>query len=451
MEEIDIKDFLSYLKKYIIAAIVATILAVGATAFYDLHVKTPLYKTSATAVLTLMSNNSAQTTLNELNANSKLVDTYIVLAKSEPVLERAIESSGIEGLDVKTLAKNVTVSAVEDTNVLKITVQDANKENAQKLAECIREAFIKETTNVFGLENISAHGEPKLPETPSNDTTKRDLVIAAFVAIFGVVAVAFIIYYFDDSVKFSEELEQQIGLPVTGKVIRSDIKTKQSGTELLVDKYPKSVVSESIKSLRTNLQFASVDKGFKTLLVTSSVAGEGKSFVAANLATSFAQNGKKVLIVDCDLRKGRLHKIFGLPNVIGLSDLLVGDVSKITRFIQKTGIKNLSLIPRGAYPPNPSELLASNKNKKFIETVVAKYDLVIFDGAPCNAVSDSVIMSTLVDEVIVVVKDSDTRKAALMMTKESLQKVNAPVAGIVMNSVNRKTAQYYSYYGDKRK
>ena len=215
----------------------------------------------------------------------------------------------------------------------------------------------------------------------------------------------------------------------------------------MTDKYPKSAVSESIKALRTNLQFSSVDSGFKTVLITSSLASEGKSFVSSNLAVSFAQNNKKVLIVDCDLRKGRLHKIFQVPNTLGLSHLLTDDISKFSKYIQKTSIQGLSIMTRGAYPPNPSELLSSKKNRSLIEKLKGKFDIIIFDGAPCNGVTDSVIMSTLVDEVLIVTKDANTPKNTLESTKEALQKVGAPIAGVVLNGVNKKTASYYSYYG----
>ena len=227
----------------------------------------------------------------------------------------------------------------------------------------------------------------------------------------------------------------------------SDLKYKDSKNLFNVQNYPKSIVSETIKGLRTNLQFSSVDSGFKTILITSANASEGKSFVSANLATSFAQANKKVLLVDCDLRKGRLHKIFNIANLNGYSNLLTDEIENYKKYVKKTHIKNLSVIPRGVFPPNPSELLASNKNRDLIFALKSKYDIVIFDGAPCNGVTDSAIMSTLVDETLVVVRDNTTKKATLDTATDSLKKVNAHVTGIVLNGVNRKTARYYSYYG----
>ena len=174
--------------------------------------------------------------------------------------------------------------------------------------------------------------------------------------------------------------------------------------------------------------------------------------MSANLAISFAQAYKKVLLVDCDLRKGRLHKMFGITNTVGFSNLLTSDLRSIQKYIRPTRIENLNIITCGAYPPNPSELLASKKNKRLIKLLCGYYDIVIFDGAPVDGLSDSVILSSLVDETIVVVKDASTAKSDLISVKDSLLKVGAKVAGVVFNMANRKSSKYYNngYYGDSK-
>ena len=205
--------------------------------------------------------------------------------------------------------------------------------------------------------------------------------------------------------------------------------------------------------MRTNLQFTAVDKTLKTILVTSTNAGEGKSFIAANLATSFAQTDKKVLLVDCDLRKGRANKIFNVPNTKGLSNLLAGDLSLFSQYICRTTVKNLDLITCGTYPPNPSELLASRKNKQLIRTLRDYYDVVIFDGAPIGGLADSVILSSLVDGTLIVVKNSNTSKNALISVKDSLNKVGSKILGLVINMTDNAASKYYNYYyyGDSKK
>ena len=447
MEEIDIKDFLKYLKKFILQAIIIAALAVGATIYYDTQIKTPMYKANATVVLAQSTNeNTSQTTLNDITVNQKLVTTYSEIVKSKLILQQVIDELSLN-TDVDALNKHVTVTAVEDTEILKITVEDADPKEAAKISNKIAEVFSKEIVNIYKLNNVSTLDHAQEPENVSNNTTIRDAIIAGLIAIFGVVAISFIIYYFDDSIKYSEDLENKIGLPITGKIVKSDTSKKTPADEIVVEQYPKAIVSESIKGLRTNLQFSNVDGGFKTVLITSANASEGKSFVAANLATSFAQANKKVLLIDCDLRKGRLHKIFNIANLNGYSNLLTDEIENYKKYIKKTHVKNLSVIPRGDFPPNPSELLASNKNRDLIFALKTKYDIIIFDGAPCNGVTDSAIMSTLVDETLIVVRDGVTKKATLNTANDNLKKVNAHVAGVVLNGVNRKTARYYYYYG----
>lgn len=223
--------------------------------------------------------------------------------------------------------------------------------------------------------------------------------------------------------------------------------------ELILNSDPKSTISETIRTLRTNLQFASVDKKLKSILITSSMPGEGKSFIASNLALAFAQTDKKVLLVDCDIRKGRQHQIFGTHNKKGLSNLLLEeDVdSKIDDFIFKTKIPNLSVMFRGTTPPNPSELLGSTKNKSLVKSLAEKYDIIIYDSAPVSGgLTDSIIMGTLVDGVIIVSKYKATPVELLNSTKKSLENVGAPVLGVVLNQTADSTKKYYYghyYYG----
>lgn len=220
--------------------------------------------------------------------------------------------------------------------------------------------------------------------------------------------------------------------------------------ELIVQTDPKSNVAEALRIVRTNLQFSSIDEKLKTILVTSSVPGEGKSFISSNLAITFAQNNSKVLLVDCDMRKGRLHKIFDLPNDKGLSNLLIDDINTdIKKYIKKTDIENLSIITMGSVPPNPSELLASAKSKVVIQMLKNKFDYIIFDGTPVTGLTDSIIMASLVDKVVIVSSIGDINVEILENTKQSLNNVNANIAGVIANKTPLVNSNYYGYYGDK--
>lgn len=218
--------------------------------------------------------------------------------------------------------------------------------------------------------------------------------------------------------------------------------------ELVVYNKPKSNISEDIRTIRTNLMFTSSQEDAKVLLVTSSVPGEGKSFISSNLAAAFAQTGKSTLLIDSDLRLGRIHKIFDISNSKGLSNLLIEkNTIEFAEYIKKSSIDNLYVIPRGTVPPNPSELLNSNNTKKVIEFLRDKFDHIIFDGVPINGLPDSLIMASLVDRVIVVSSANYTKIDELNDTKKALEKIDAKIAGVVFNRANQtKRGKYSNYY-----
>ena len=455
MEEINIRDFLNYLKKYVLVIVAVALVLIIGVFIYDKSIKKPLYTTYTTIILTKSNETQTGTTItqNDILLNQKLVETYSKIIKSKLVLEQVISETGVT-YTAEELSENVSVEAYENTEMLKISVTDQDPELAASIANSIAQVFSGEIAKIYQINNISVVDVAVTPEEVSNNTLKRDLLLALFIGIFGTIGVVFVVYYFDDTVKLTDNLEEEIGMPVVAKVFKSDIGSKNNRkVELLAQKYPKSVVSESIKTLRTNLQFSSVDEDIKTILITSSIPGEGKSFISANLAISFAQTDKRVLIVDCDMRKGRQHRIFKLSNSKGLSNLLIDDMTNLKDYINKTSVPGVHVITRGTVPPNPSELLNSKKNADLLRVLKAKYDVIIYDGVPCNGLPDSIIMSKLVDKVLIVSSDSMTPKSVLESTKKQLESVNAPVAGDVLNNVNRKNStygKYYGYYGDSQ-
>ena len=197
-------------------------------------------------------------------------------------------------------------------------------------------------------------------------------------------------------------------------------------SELIVEKKPKSTISEDIRTIRTNLEFSLVDDA-KTIMITSSVPGEGKSFISSNLAAAFAQNNKKVLLIDCDMRLGRTHKIFEISNKKGLSNLILklDDDTAYEEYIQKTDVKNLFVIPRGMVPPNPSELLSSKRFVKIIKDLKKVFDQIILDSVPVNGLSDALVISKTADKVLIVSRYSKTDIADLENTRRSLENVGA--------------------------
>ena len=216
----------------------------------------------------------------------------------------------------------------------------------------------------------------------------------------------------------------------------------------VVESKPKSIVAENYRVLRTNIQYSSFDVEVKTIVITSSEPGEGKSTTAGNLALSFAQAEKSTIIVDCDLRKPSLHKKFKISNISGLSDVLIGK-EKLEVSIHKHNSK-LDILTSGKIPPNPSEMLGSKAMGRLIEVLKENYDVVILDTAPLQAVTDAQILSTKADGVILVVRADSTKKESVLQAKSLLEKVGANILGTVLNGVeNSRKKYYYYYYGNE--
>lgn len=227
--------------------------------------------------------------------------------------------------------------------------------------------------------------------------------------------------------------------------------------KLITQSNPKSPVSEAFRTLRTNLQFSSIDKEIKVIVVTSSTPGEGKTTVSANLATSIAMGNKKVLLVDCDLRKPKVHQTFGITNVEGLTNILMGEKRLIdVEFRGSDESATLSVLASGPIPPNPAELLSSKRMIDFLDDVRFEYDMVILDSPPIGLVTDSAILSTKADGTILVVAAGKTDIEATKRSKGLLDKVNANVIGVVLNKIPIKGRgsykysyyQYDTYYGE---
>ena len=225
--------------------------------------------------------------------------------------------------------------------------------------------------------------------------------------------------------------------------------------ELLTFQDPKSPVSEIFRTLRTNIQFMNTSKKMKTLLITSTFPEEGKSWITANLAVTFAQAGKKVILVDADMRKGRQYKIFDVLPKPGLSNYLSNmdsdemeteDVN-VTNYIQETGVENLHILVAGNVPPNPSELLVSSRLRDLLTELKDKCDLIIIDGTPCDLVSDSIILSRFVDYTVVVTAQKETKKDSLERIVKNIQNVGGKIAGVIVNKIDMSTKKYnQSYY-----
>ena len=212
--------------------------------------------------------------------------------------------------------------------------------------------------------------------------------------------------------------------------------------------------NEEIKKIRTNIKFSSVKEDIKVICVTSSLPGEGKSLISANLAASFAQYSENVLLIDCDMRKGRQRKLFNIPSndELGLSKLLINKnwENDYKNYIKQTKIKGLSVIPTGIYPPNPSELLTSERFLNLLTKLRGEYDRIILDCPPIEGLSDALVVSSISDTTVLVAKYKSTPMNLLEKSKKALDKIGSKLSGVILNHVDKEpNTYYYGYYKEQ--
>ena len=308
--------------------------------------------------------------------------------------------------------------------------------------------------------------DPALLAHKIKPNKRMNLLIGIILGLGLAIGFAFIKEFLDNTVKAVEHLERK-GLTILGIIpdmlgsnpkssVNKTSKPSQGGTEfkrrLITYEDPKSPISESYRSLRTNISYASaIDKKIKSLLISSSQPGEGKSTTTANLAIAFAQLRKRTLLVDADLRKPVQHNAFNHPRGPGLSEYLIGEVSDLDSIIHTTKVENLSIITAGGLPPNPSELLGSDAMSHLVDKLESEWDMVLFDSPPIVAVTDASMISSELDAIALVVKAGQTERSAVDRALDTIRNVKAPLIGAILNgasqeSLGGKYAYYYSYY-----
>ena len=310
--------------------------------------------------------------------------------------------------------------------------------------EQIRLARMKSTPNIVQVEEAIPPISPIRPRPFINIALgfSLGLVIAA--------GIAYVIEYLDDTLRSPEDVAYVLQLPILGYIAEMSGSRKNKGNKNLpiTFKQPRSPVAEAFRSLRANLEFADVDQPLKSILITSAGSSEGKTTVAVNLALVLAQAGNKVILLDGDLRRPRIHRFLDIPNRVGLSDLLRNH-AELQSVIQPWKEEQLSVITSGSLPPNPAEVLGSGKMAEIIQELTDASDMVIVDGTP-SMFADASVLSTVVDGVLIVVRLNRTQANAALTTLDQFNRRGAKIIGVVINHAQRKHSHYYKEYGDSQ-
>ena len=470
MEEIDLKELLLvYWKKKWFVAIV-TLISIAIGYYYSYYHVVPKYESTTTLMLGKISNFSSDSTeirddyqiaQSEITINSSLVSTYSKLITSRTLVQKVIANLNLN-LSEGAIIGSTIVSRVEQTQLIQIRVRNTNPELACKIANEIAKVFSEQIKDIYNINNVYIVDQAIPSGTPYNINHKKDLGISALIGFVLSSGLILLYYLLDNTVKSEEQLEENIGVK---NLINIPLEKKQKNkisSEIIAYSDPKSIISETFRTLRTNVQFSNTNsKDAKTFLITSCFQSEGKSYVSANLAITFAQVGKKVILVDADMRKGRQAKVFNLPSNRGLSNYIsnldengVELNEDLGKFIKETEVPNLNVITSGTVPPNPSELLSSPKLEKMIEELKKCYDIIIFDGAPIVPITDSLILARMLGSTIIVTLYNKTKKDDLKKVKNGIESVGGKILGTCINCVpiksSKRNSKYY-YYNEEKK
>ncbi len=300
---------------------------------------------------------------------------------------------------------------------------------------------------------VQAHNPPAaiiesatVPTQPISPTRLVSIIFGCIYGLFIGLCFGLIQEYLDDRINSADDAERLLQTPILGRVPMI-----KGGLPQLGSMEGFGPAAESYRILRTNINFAAIDAPLKTLVVTSTSPGEGKSTTALNLSIAMALDGRKVALVDTDLRRPTLHKLIGIPSVPGLTDVLVGQVDLDDILIENTDVPNLVAITCGLTPPNPSELLGSRRFQDFVEELKARYDIIIFDTPPVLVAADAPVLAAQMDGTVLVIEVGSTKNAAARRTLETLHRSRTNLLGICLNKLNIPSDGYYYYHGDRTK
>ena len=384
---------------------------------------------------------------------SSIGKDYEAAVRREAYLKSAFDKQKQEALDLNNRAVQYQILKRE---------ADTNKELYHGLLQRLKETGISASLTSSNIQILDRAEVPKGPFTPKKG---RNILLALIIGLFGGIGLAFFAEYLDNTIKTPEDIEKKMYMPSLGLVPLyapekialksrrgkdkvSAKQTKASPVEYISHSDSKSQLSEAYSSIRTFLLFSTAGKPPKVMMVTSARREEGKTTTAINTAVSLTKSDAKVIIVDADMRRPRLHKVFKISNTTGLSSFLSGNEEFGDTLIKHTDIPNLDVITSGPLPPNPAELLGSYRLRELIDGLYPLYNYIILDTPPILGLADAAIASTQTDGVIMVVRSGQTPKEAAIQAKKILESVNAKILGVVLNAINEPNMKYgyYSYY-----
>jgi capsular exopolysaccharide synthesis family protein len=501
---LNLMEYVYLLWRWVWLIVIVGILA-GGVAFYFTN-RTPA--TFQTSTLLFISAPNVTSSSGGMFLTYSMTTTYSQMLTNLPVLQGVVDKMGLK-MDPQRLRGMITVSEVRDSQLISVTVRGADPDFVIEVANTLSSAFtermgeiqsqrynaskealntqiedmrqqidlaaleVSQTTNPAQKQEaetrltqyrqiyaslVSSFEQVRIAEAQSSTNivvteparyaiqtgprTARSTLIAIAVGMMLAIGVIFAINFLDDTLRSPDEIRTKFGLPVLGVIAKHAV----AEGHLITQDQPRSPTTESFRNLRTNIKYTGVDVALRRIIVTSPTPADGKTTIISNLAVVFAQGERNVVLIDADLRRPQLHHRFGLENKFGLSDLFVRPIDEMKAALQSTPVPGLKLITSGEIPPNPADLLSSNKMIEILECLSDESDLILIDTPPVLSVTDASSLVSVVDGVILVAKPGSTKLAAFQQAVDQLRAVNARILGVVLNEVQPRSRKYGYYY-----
>lgn len=409
--------------------------------------QTPLYTSSTQLFVSTRDSVSTSEAFQGSQFSQERVASYARLITGEELAGRVIDQVGLDQSPGR-LADRITASAVTDTVLIDVTVTDESPEKAKRIADAIGDeftAFAAELETPDGAESspvkVTVTDRAEAASEPSSPQTARNVALGLLVGLLVGAGLAIVRARLDRTVKDPADVVQLTGVPVIGTVLRDEVLQKQH----IFDKKSTNRTAEDYRQLRTNLQFLNVDEPPKVIMVTSAIPSEGKTTVVVNLGLALADAGRKVTIVEADLRKPKVTRYLGIVGGVGLTNILAG-TAELDEVVQHYGAGALTIIAAGPTPPNPGELLASSQMASLVDRLRGENDYVLVDAPPLLPVADASGLAVIMDGVLLSVRYGSTTKDQLSQAATTLERVGAKTLGVILNIVPPK-AELASAYG----
>lgn len=440
-DQLEIVQFLKIIAKRKGIVVIGTVLCVLLAMIATMYM-TPQYDATAKILVAQaqapLNNQSSSESYQAVLLSQQLAKTFSEIMVSRTLAERVIARLELPLLP-DDLMKKVKAQPIRDTQLIILKVTDVNPKRAKDIANTYAEefiAFIPTTAPGASQMKVSTVESAVVPLKPVTPKPLLNTILAFMLGLSMSIGFAFVLEKLDVTVKESDMLEQLLGTTSLGLV------PKSQQPLLLGDNNAEA--SESMRRIRTNLQYLNFDQSIRSFAVASPETGDGKTTVASNLAIVFAQAGQNVLLVDCDLRRPSISKVFHLPDARGLSNVLIG-AADADSVVLASGVDGLSIITSGPIPPNPADLLHSERMDHLLAKFEGQYDIVILDCPPVLAISDTVILASKADAVLMVSSFGKSKKADMLAARNALAKVGARVLGFVINGarISKQNGYYY--------